>query len=235
VGAASTSGGAPWQILELLAAAQGYVVLGREGRRVGTFIELAGLDSERIAIRHEGVLLWRRRLLPLMTVASVSPEQRAVVLNVDRRTLASMMAAAEAVAATPLPAEEGAYFSGELQDRIARYVSLGEREADQAGAEHADAGRKPSAETAGLGRPESEAARQPTPEPPESDQRGAPSHLLFVSTLRGYALVELEGPPPSVGQQIEVPERPGSFLVTKLGPSPLPNDPQTCAYLERTE
>jgi len=202
---------------------------------VGVFIKLAGPGGERIAIRHDGVLLWRRRLLPITTVASVFPEQRAVVLNLDRRTLASTMAVPDAVAATPLSAEEGADFSGEWQERIARYVSPGKSEADQANADRADAASKPSAESAGLERPVMGAARQPTPEPTQSDQRSAARHLLFVSSSRGYALVELEGPPPPLGQDIEVPEHPGSFLVAKLGPSPLPNDPRICAYLEQTE
>ena len=202
---------------------------------MGVFIKLAGPGGERIAIRHDGVLLWRRRLLPITTVASVFPEQRAVVLNLDRRTLASTMAVPDAVAATPLSAEEGADFSGEWQERIARYVSPGESEADQASADRADAASKPSAESAGLERPVMGAARQPTPEPTQSDQRSAARHLLFVSSSRGYALVELEGPPPPLGQDIEVPEHPGSFLVAKLGPSPLPNDPRICAYLEQTE
>jgi len=202
---------------------------------VGVFIKLAGPGGERIAIRHDGVLLWRRRLLPITTVASVFPEQRAVVLNLDRRTLGSTMAVPDAVAATPLSAEEGADFSGEWQERIARYVSPGKSEADQANADRADAASKPSAESAGLERPVMGAARQPTPEPTQSDQRSAARHLLFVSSSRGYALVELEGPPPPLGQDIEVPEHPGSFLVAKLGPSPLPNDPRICAYLEQTE
>ena len=202
---------------------------------MGVFIKLAGPGGERIAIRHDGVLLWRRRLLPITTVASVFPEQRAVVLNLDRRTLGSTMAVPDAVAATPLSAEEGADFSGEWQERIARYVSPGKSEADQASADRADAASKPSAESAGLERPVMGAARQPTPEPTQSDQRSAARHLLFVSSSRGYALVELEGPPPPLGQDIEVPEHPGSFLVAKLGPSPLPNDPRICAYLEQTE
>jgi hypothetical protein len=202
---------------------------------VGVFIELAGPGGERIAIRHDGVLLWRRRLLPITTVASVFPERRAVVLNLDRRALGSTIAVPDAVAGTPLSAEEGADFSGEWQERIARYVSPGESEADQANADRVDAASKPSAETAGLERPVTGAARQPTPEPAQSDQRSAARHLLFVSTSRGYALVELEGPPPPLGQDIEVPEHPGSFLVAKLGPSPLPNDPRICAYLEQTE
>jgi len=153
---------------------------------VGVFIKLAGPGGERIAIRHDGVLLWRRRLLPITTVASVFPEQRAVVLNVDRRTLGSTMAVPDAVAATPLSAEEGADFSGEWQERIARYVSPGKSEADQANADRADAASKPSAESAGLERPVMGAARQPTPEPTQSDQRSAARHLLFVSSSRGY-------------------------------------------------
>jgi hypothetical protein len=202
---------------------------------VGTFIELAGPGGERIAIRHDRVFLWRRRLLPITTVACVFPEQCAVVLNVDRGTLGSTMAAADAVAGSPFSAEEGADFSGEVQERIARYVSLGESEADQASAGRADAASKPAAETAGPERPVTGAAPQPTPEPAQSDQQSPARHLLFVSTSHGYALVELEGPPPPLGQDIEVPEQPGSFLVAKLGPSPLPNDPRICAYLEQTE
>jgi len=234
VGAAPPTGNDPGQIRELLATAQGYAVFGREGRRVGAFIELVGPDGERIAIRHDGVLLWRRRLLPITIVATVSPEQRAVVLNVHRHTLASTIAEPDAVG-TPLPAEGGAQISGELQERIARYVSLGEGKGDQVNADRADAAGQPSAETAGLERPVTGAADQPTPEPAQSDQRSAAGHVLFVSTSHGYALVELERPPPALGQNIEVPEQPGSFLVAKLGPSPLPNDPRTCAYLEQTE
>ena len=40
---------------------------------------------------------------------------------------------------------------------------------------------------------------------------------------------------PPLGRGIEMPEQAVSFLVTKLGPSPLPNDPRICAYLEPTE
>ena len=58
-------------------------------------------------------------------------------------------------------------------------------------------------------------------------------HLLFLSTSRGYVLVELDGSSPPLGQKIQVQEEPGSFLVAKLGPSPFPNDPRVCAYLEQ--
>jgi hypothetical protein len=223
------------QIRELLAAAQGYTVLGREGRRVGVFIELAGPGGERIAIRHDGVLLWRRRLLPITTVASIFPEQRAVLLNVDRRTLSSTLAAPDALARTPPSAEEGAEFSGEWMERVSRYVPTSENEADQGNADRADAASTSSTESAGPERLPTGAARQPTPEPAQRDQRSAASHLLFVSTTHGYALVEQEGPPPPLGRGIEVSEQPNSFRVAKLGPSPLPNDGRICAYLERNE
>jgi hypothetical protein len=58
---------------------------------------------------------------------------------------------------------------------------------------------------------------------------------VFISSSRGYALVELDGPPPSLGAEVELPEQPGSLLVAKLGPSPLPNDSRICAYLEQTD
>jgi hypothetical protein len=166
------------------------------------FIELAGPGAERIAIRQDGVLLWHRRLLPITTVASVSPEERAVLLNVDGRTLSDFPAELDAPARTPPSAEEDAEVSGGWQERVARYSYANENEADQ---------------------------------PAQRDQRSAARHLLFVSTTHGYALVEQEGPPPPLGQGVEVPEEPSSFHVAKLGPSPLPNDGRMCAYLERTE
>jgi hypothetical protein len=233
VGAAH-SGSDPGQLRERLTRARGYAVLGRDGRRVGAFIKLAGPGGERIAIRHDGVFLWRRRLLPITTVANVFPKERAVLLNIDRRTLGSTTAAGDAVVGPPLPADEGAGPSREWQERIERYISPGESEPDQADAERADAA-SPSAETAGLERPLSDAAPQPTTERVTSDERSAAGHLLFLSTSRGYVLVELEGSPPPLGQKIQVQGEPGSFLVAKLGPSPLPNDPRTCAYLEQTE
>jgi hypothetical protein len=199
VGAAPPSGRDPRRIRELLATAQGYTVFTRDGRRVGLFIELAEPAGERLAIRHDGVFLWKRRVLPITAVASVSPERRIVVLNVDRRTLSSTLAA-------PSSAEEAeaADYCGQLQERLARYASVGD------------------------------AASQRAPEA-QGDQRTAARHLLFVSTSHGYVLIEQEGPPPPLGQGIDVPEHSGSFRVAKLAPSPLPNDQRICVYLEQTE
>ena len=102
-------------IRELLAAAQGYAVLGRDRKRVGVFIELPDADGERIAIRRDGVLLWRRELLPLATVAGVLPERRVVLLNVGRRALDE-----EPVPAPDPPEEDHA-----CRQRIESYVSSG--------------------------------------------------------------------------------------------------------------
>jgi hypothetical protein len=112
-----------------LTRARGYAVLGRDGRRVGSFIELAGPNGERIAIRHDGVFLWRRRVLPITTVANIFPKERAVLLNIDRRTLGGTTAAGDAVEGPPPPADEGADPSREWQERIERYISPDERSA----------------------------------------------------------------------------------------------------------
>ena len=58
---------------------------------------------------------------------------------------------------------------------------------------------------------------------------GDAGHLLFVSKASGYELAERDGEAPAPGAEIEEGER--RFLVTKVGPSPLPGDARACAYL----
>jgi hypothetical protein len=218
----------------MLATAQGYAVFDREGTRIGAFIELAGAGGDRIAIRHEGVFVWRRRLLSITTVAKVVPDQRAVVLTVDGRALAGSETSSTSAPGTSGIPEEYAHSGGDWRDRLESYLPPVERQADQAdlsgGAEHEPS---PSADEAG--HPVAREADQPTPEPGRRDQPPAQQHLLFISTSGGYLLVEREGPPPPLGRTIELPEQAVSFLVAKLGPSPLPNDRRICAYLEPTE
>ncbi len=55
-------------------------------------------------------------------------------------------------------------------------------------------------------------------------------HLLFVWKASGYELAEGEGDPPAPGTEVEQGE--GRFVVSKLGPSPLPGDDRVCAYLQ---
>ena len=56
-------------------------------------------------------------------------------------------------------------------------------------------------------------------------------YLLFIWKPSGYELREEEGEPPAVGAEVEADN--GKLLrVTKVAPSPLPNDPRPCAYLQ---
>jgi hypothetical protein len=55
-------------------------------------------------------------------------------------------------------------------------------------------------------------------------------HLLFVWKPTGYELREADGEVPSVGSTIQVDD--GEAQVIKVAPSPLPNDPRTCVYLQ---
>ncbi len=55
-------------------------------------------------------------------------------------------------------------------------------------------------------------------------------YLLFVWKPTGYELRERDGEPPAVGSEVEADD--GKLRVTKLAPSPLPNDTRVCAYLE---
>ena len=55
-------------------------------------------------------------------------------------------------------------------------------------------------------------------------------YLLFVRTPSGYTLREEEGDPPAVGSEVEADDQ--KLRVTKVAPSPLPNDDRLCAYLQ---
>lgn len=72
------------QVRGLLDSAQGYAVVGGDGKRAGIFIEVGGANGDRIAIRKDGVFVWRREFLPLSSVEDVVPERRLILLNGDR-------------------------------------------------------------------------------------------------------------------------------------------------------
>jgi hypothetical protein len=58
-------------------------------------------------------------------------------------------------------------------------------------------------------------------------------YLLFISRPTGYELAERDGEPPEVGSEVELDEGGGGrFLVSKIAPSPLPQDDRPCAYLQ---
>jgi hypothetical protein len=53
-------------------------------------------------------------------------------------------------------------------------------------------------------------------------------YVIFVWSPAGYSLREVEGDPPSVGDEFEDGDR--TLVVTKIGVSPLPGDRRPCAY-----
>jgi hypothetical protein len=60
----------------------------------------------------------------------------------------------------------------------------------------------------------------------------AGKYLLFITRPTGYALTEREGEPPSPGTDVELDDGGGSFVVSKIAPSPLPQDERLCVYLQ---
>ena len=105
----------------MLGTAPGYAVVDREGKRVGAFVELAGGD--RIVIRHDGILVWHRRLLPITAVANVIPDKRAVMLTIDERALADTETEPNPATDTSAVTEEDSDPRGDWRDRIDRYIA----------------------------------------------------------------------------------------------------------------
>ncbi len=62
---------------------------------------------------------------------------------------------------------------------------------------------------------------------------GAMQHVRLLCRPGGYAFSENDGPPPAVGDLLEVDRE--VFLVERLGPSPLPGDPRRAAVLVLAE
>jgi hypothetical protein len=58
------------------------------------------------------------------------------------------------------------------------------------------------------------------------------AHVLLVPAASGYTLVEREGPAPEARMFVEVGEDEW-YVVTRVGPSPLPSGPRRCAFLAR--
>jgi hypothetical protein len=59
---------------------------------------------------------------------------------------------------------------------------------------------------------------------------GNGKYLLFVWKPSGYELHEAEGDIPSVGSEVEADDQ--TQRVSKVAPSPLPNDSRVCVYLQ---
>jgi hypothetical protein len=190
---------------DLLGSAANYAVFDPRGRRIGLVIELVDdpeSGGQRLAIRRDGIFLWRRRLLPLDAVETIDAERRYVVVDEDRETAR--------VAATP-EAIDGDSLAGDSLARVYYYTR--------------PQNVRNSDETA---RGFEEEERSVTLSP----AAGADRYLRFVSTPNGYRLDEQDGEPPAVGTPINGIDLPERLVVAKLGPSPLPHDPRVCAFLE---
>lgn len=101
--------------------------------------------------------------------------------------------------------------AGELQERELRFAEIEERE------------RELSQELTRLA--EQQDALTAGPEQPIASE-----HVLFLQGDR-YRLVERDGPPPSVGDRIEIDG--DAYRVGRIGASPLPADRRPCALVER--
>jgi hypothetical protein len=53
-------------------------------------------------------------------------------------------------------------------------------------------------------------------------------YVLFVWSPEGYAIRELDGVLPTLGQELE--ESGHAIVINKIGVSPLPGDARPCAY-----
>jgi hypothetical protein len=59
----------------------------------------------------------------------------------------------------------------------------------------------------------------------------ADGYLLFIWKPSGYELREESGEPPEIGTEVEA-DNGSKQRVSKIAPSPLPNDPRPCVYLQ---
>jgi hypothetical protein len=70
----------------------------------------------------------------------------------------------------------------------------------------------------------------------ETEETALPSeagdgYLLFAPAPSGYHLVERTGPVPTAGDVLELDERGGRYVVSRVLRSPLPDDTRHCVYL----
>ena len=206
----------------LLRNAAGYGVYGTDGRRLGTVIELVTEGEDRdafVAIRVDRIFLWRRRMVPLATVAAVNPKERAVLLLLDE-------AGVERV--HERRAEE--MRQGWVADRIAPYADAPIADVPTAGATVYESPEL--TETRARGSPTSEDSL-PLPAVERNPEDARQQHVLFVPSAAGYVLLERSGPPPQHAETVQLNEPVGRFVVVKLAQSPLPDDSRRCAYLDR--
>lgn len=57
----------------------------------------------------------------------------------------------------------------------------------------------------------------------------ATKHTRLLCSVSGYALSEVDAPPPPAGTSVDLDG--STYTVWQIGPSPLPNDARRCAIL----
>jgi hypothetical protein len=156
-----------------------------------------------VAIRHDGTFFWRRRTVALEAVGSVAPRERAVILGIDRAELTNGEKHKDVAPRGPAVDQTS---PPEWEERLRPYTSS-EREVAAAESVGADSER---------------AAAQ---------SEGEDEHLLFIGTSNGYEIIAWPGGAPQPLDVISLGDN-APFRVTKVAPSPLPNDARSCAYVE---
>jgi hypothetical protein len=130
--------------------------------------------------------------------------------------------------------ELGIAADGEQAAVIDRLLSLVETRDDQI-AELLTREPEPAPEPAPQPASEGVGAGHPPPAPlamlMQASEVPARAHLLFVPTGKRYLLMNMDGPAPTVGNEVSL-DGGQRFVVTKLAASPLPADERRCAYLE---
>jgi hypothetical protein len=157
-----------------------------------------------VAIRLDGAFLWRRRTVAVEAVASVASRERAIVLGIDRAELANGEKHKHVAPRDPAADQTPA---PDWEKSLRPYISS-EREVPAAESVRADG------------------------EQAIAQSEGEDEHLLFVGTANGYEIVARPGGAPQLLQVVSLGDD-ALFRVTKVAPSPLPNDARRCAYVER--
>lgn len=209
------------RLAEGTATAEG--ALRRELEELGgrvTAQEAAGRDEiERVTAS----IGWRLERIEESLAAGDAASLHETIEALERRLDAQAAQADEQVRVTEKALRKGlASLAEQLAGTESEYASAGDalrRSIERLGAAVSDADRRIAArETGGPARHEAATATE---------------FVAFVPTDEGYRLVVVQGVAPEVGAEIELPEHPGTLVVTRIGASPLPLDARPCAYLGR--
>jgi hypothetical protein len=186
---------------ESLARAGGHDVVDQNGRRLGSVIGVVRdpeTDVEQLAIRDEGTVFWRRRLVPLQAVTGLEAKKRRVVLSVDRKALRR----GESTSPGPPKDEEvPPWEEPSVLERIESYVERADRADADSEPPEADGGGMPSRHLLFVSSPEGYALVEREGTPPAVGSR------VEEPELGGSLLVVKVGSSP-----LPMDDRPCGFL-----------------------